>query len=809
MSDRKIGKPVSKSPRKPGTLPAYESPRSAPTPSDTARSKKTPAAQPAAASTSRPTAAFVRGNAFSEMRARGIDTSKLPRKSSASSDPSSPNYKIPRIGSSLDYDRELAIPMPKPPQRRYNTSEKSGPSPNPAPFSHLRKGSLPEAVVPNKQVDNIYATVGKKRSRLQTLKSKLSFKDLHKEATTRDQVVPPLPSGLSSEKHDASKVSVPGSPAAPATCESPRIQDGTANSRLSTPSSVPGAKVDLNNDNEKPAVGPIPRLRPKASTSPSSPGLSTPEGLPPKSKTSLSGSSAEGDTPPTHGDRSNGSSRFKYLPRLWPDNSMPSTPSPAPRAIHPAHRLLGAGLTSSPLSKTVSQGDESPGEIEPLLLESTEILETGDLSPYAAEFAKIVRAIQGQTDIKINKLSVTVSELSKWVHDQLDARAADIEDIKRTNAELLSRMSAVQEGLRKSRLSAELDLAKTTQRVKHLEERFAIADREDIEPLKKTAKGLNEKINDMSDRCRESTVKLSRLVDTYGKKLTKIEKERSKFSSPPVKFGSFSSERSELSSGSVSSSLTRLSPLPRSITGFLPRQSGTLNGSQTTKTGSIFPRSLSFKSKGVSSPAGSSAPSSFSQPQDRACSASEPKKRPPLSFGKQDTDGSGSTHSTGKYSWLPRLSREEQRGCDERVYISSVPLPPENSSPFDEEHKIWERGTTPASESQALGVDLRTDTSTEPSTPVPASEVDSSPNLPDLPCLSVDQARSNSGSYAPERALPRIPDIPHEESSSHRWLPVKSATSNAQRQILSSARSVEDMRRRRSQKARDGSVSGK
>ena len=718
----------------------------------------------------------------------------------------------PRVGSCLDYDKVLAIPMPKPPQRRYHGNSESEIPPKSLPFSRSQKRSIPEAAPPKMPVESAPPTEGKKRSRLDAIKSKLSFKDLHKEAVNYDKRAPPLPHPSSSEKQDVANITASGPSTTPAVTATTRLQHSTASSRLPTLLPVTGTRKNVGSSDKTTVVDPTARLKSKIPTSPSNLEVSGPEKSPVISKISPADYPSTEELPPKLRDPTGGSGRVKYLPRSWVESSPPSTPSPTPGLIHPAY-LPRSEESSAP--NTLSQ--VTPG-IETSLA-SPKLQETGELSPYAAEVAKVVKAVQRQTDMKISKLSMNVSELSTWKQNQLDHRAAEVEDIKRTNAELISRVAVISEGVRKSRLSAELDLAKTTQRVKHLEERLAMADREDIEPLKKTVMQLIEKTDAMSDRYRDSPANLSKFMDTCEKKLTKMEndiaqlqKEQMRLSSPPTKFSSFSSERSGLSSDSRQVSISRLSPLPRSMTGDLPSHNNAKSHPPTKKTGSIFPRSLSFKGRKEGSPLIASAPGSFSQPRSRASSAEEPKRLNPLVSGRRDTDSIGSSHSAGKFSWRARFLRDEQRDHSERTYKSSVPLPPESNTSFDTEHSLWALGVSSTSESQSQYTEVRNESLTEPSSPIYAPGMASLPNLPDLPGLPdlpetpypyAERTRSNSASFIPSRDPPPVPNRTYGGSFSSSWHPTDSNLPENIQQIPSAGQSTEDLHQRRVPKAHD------
>ncbi|KAJ5098058.1 hypothetical protein N7532_005059 [Penicillium argentinense] len=188
-------------PRQPGRSEATGSP-----PSD---AKKAADAKQAAIE-----AALKKGNAFALMKAQGIpygadalrakaaaevaaeaaanegdsSPSQIPCPSSGSASPaSSRRPSMPRKVTDLDYDEELALPMPKPHPRRATKPE------NEAPKRYVHApptlyGEFPKAEqdalqgYPDSDETISPTHEGKKRSKFELLKSKLSFKDLRKES---------------------------------------------------------------------------------------------------------------------------------------------------------------------------------------------------------------------------------------------------------------------------------------------------------------------------------------------------------------------------------------------------------------------------------------------------------------------------------------------------------------------------------------------------------------------------------------------------------------------------------------------------
>lgn len=108
-----------------------------------------------------------------------------------------------RRATGLNYDEELAIPMPKPPSRRETLVDETVPAEAKTPQTRarlLKKRSMPDPGHGKITPSPANPADGKKKSRLETIRSKLSFRDLRKEAIKEDEQSesprPPLPTRL-------------------------------------------------------------------------------------------------------------------------------------------------------------------------------------------------------------------------------------------------------------------------------------------------------------------------------------------------------------------------------------------------------------------------------------------------------------------------------------------------------------------------------------------------------------------------------------------------------------------------------------
>lgn len=104
---------------------------------------------------------------------------------------------LPRKPSwQLDYDQELAIPMPKPRQRRFNNPEKAPPlpeEPDEMKFPIMKKRAVTDPATAGQSASEPAVPVlTNKKSKMELIKNKLSFKDLRKESL-KAEISSPIP----------------------------------------------------------------------------------------------------------------------------------------------------------------------------------------------------------------------------------------------------------------------------------------------------------------------------------------------------------------------------------------------------------------------------------------------------------------------------------------------------------------------------------------------------------------------------------------------------------------------------------------
>ncbi|KAJ5371264.1 uncharacterized protein N7496_007356 [Penicillium cataractarum] len=481
---------------------------------------------------------YQRSNAFFMMWERGEGLSRLPRKSSGTLNPASPQEQstpgMTRKYSGLDYDGELALPMPKPRVRgEHAGDEKSSQGVDiPRPSSHprlLKKRSVPDAARAKAAAELVTSADGKKPTRLEAIKSKFSFKDLRKEAAKGDSTPTPVPrmpsiekqsdlprsttgsgtAGLTPSVHNFRPTPQPGqtikASAIPATSPASPSQHSTAPSRIPLAPSGPyahaqgsmtasrfgaGQRVDswgqvktiaerveskeVPTTTNKGSI-PIPYGRPRLS----------PLAARPESEASATTSSLlarwdpapdyapTGGSPPKLSDLTEGSGKVKYLPRGWLETFSPSTPSPAAKYTRPAPTPYRQTTPPSDPPLNFMPGFEERLETINLSLDKPTTPEMKDLDTAEnKEVVDMILAIQQKADSGISSLTRELKELSQWIKDQLSNQVTNVRDLQRTDAQFDSRQREISQNMRKLKLDMEVKMGVMDQRLVTVESRL-------------------------------------------------------------------------------------------------------------------------------------------------------------------------------------------------------------------------------------------------------------------------------------------------------------------------------------------------
>lgn len=394
--------------------------------------------------------------------------------------------RITRYPSGLNYDQELAVPMPKPHTRRYLPTDENSQSGMENVLSQSRprtlpkKRSMPDAVRAKATPEPVPSADGKKKSRLEALRSKLSFKDLHKEAAKdeyTDITVPPLPS---SEKQDGTQGSTIGGgitgftpsifpfqnkpkpmhnirpSAIPLTSPVSTTQHSSPPSRIplapsGTYTHAHGSMTPSGSSNDqqigtweqvKSAAGraeskeklppatkgsipiPIGKHKPSPLATLPGPGAFTTDRSPvmPNSPAAYYADyPPTGDSPPKPSDLTEGSGKVKYIRRTYVEKTSPSTPSPTVKSALPAPSPYQEGELSSGLRSGFMPGFEErlKGINQSLDNPTSPALKISGTEAGAKDFDEMVRMIQQRAESGISSLTAQVNDLSQWTNNEI------------------------------------------------------------------------------------------------------------------------------------------------------------------------------------------------------------------------------------------------------------------------------------------------------------------------------------------------------------------------------------------------------
>lgn len=432
-----------------------------------------------------------------------------------------------RKTSSLDYDEDLALPMPKPRRARPESTEPSSPtvetSSSPSRPHLLKKRATTDPVIMHEpsgseQVNSQEAGDGKKMSRFQFIKSKLSFKDLRKECAKDEATLraPALPSS-DSAKHklrrtvtstsmttpapnsqelraqpkpvetnkSAIRAGIPPVPLSPTTVAPSGtfshaqgtmapVRAGSMQRKIS-PATSSLARAESSSKDENEALissiietsGTPKRHRQIGVARPSSEQrLSQP-----KSPTSWLPQHPRPDDTPHHlGELLEGPGKLNYLPATWVGNHDTCPPGKRP----PTPTLGEEGDAINPIPSAYSSKNDAPVTSLPGYLPSfQERLQKANIPldrplppemqnrstvTQVNEIVNIVRSIQRQTDVGINAIGKKLEDLSIWIGDQLKHQIEGISDLTQAKHELFAKQCEISREMMKFQLDVRLEI---------------------------------------------------------------------------------------------------------------------------------------------------------------------------------------------------------------------------------------------------------------------------------------------------------------------------------------------------------------
>lgn len=480
--------------------------------------------------------------------------------------------------SNVDYDDDLALPMPKTRLKKSttpdlsHTAEKQQPN-NPAPKTRASTDPVKStATTPKNTLPASSASIeGKKPSRFGRLRSKLSFRDLRKETDKHGPVQPDpksatqtlpltvsaMPTYSSGAQSSKSKAKVkPDHEEASSIITS--TKETTAKTSYST-TRIPSPPVSCVNAQGTmiPTRAPTTRkirtpesrsendtdsaVRKESSTSPIPIPSATPDahrelasGEQPTTsdpKSNLSGNILEpydpvtNEAPPSIGDLAEGDGRVRYLPESWLEEAQISLDS---ETKSPIHRSYSNKASASSLPSYV-----------PTFRDRLEMATASALSQKAVQnelqncqtpmqidnIVDIVRSIQRRADFGTAGISKKVEELSDWIGDQLKNQIESIADLGRTNSDLFNKQCQISREMMKFQLDIRLQMGILEKRMDALENDLLNDIQTEVRALARSYEDLGKKTEALVEKETLAFSHSQAFMDQQLLKIAQIEKE--------------------------------------------------------------------------------------------------------------------------------------------------------------------------------------------------------------------------------------------------------------------------------------------
>ncbi|KAJ6133978.1 hypothetical protein N7523_000300 [Penicillium sp. IBT 18751x] len=461
--------------------------------------------------------------------------------------PSSPTEELYRSGicrktSCLDYDKDLALPMPKP--RHIGLD---APLENESARPALKDRSVTDPISTHDPVQSDSCTPEdmKKKSKLDLVKSKLSFKDLRKEVSHEDiSVSPPIPkafdlptpplnedckralhyaaspntilpiarsnynfkaklkpidrdtiSSCSSQSRTA-PTNVPLPPSGTYTnARGIVVPSGSQDRRVSTAESQSSTSQDstqnkFSAEHITGVTGAVKR-RPKnlvlsrtcVDISQSS-NVFFREPNHPSNKKSL----------PMPRDFSEVPGKTKYQPRNWVERDCgPSVPPKEKITIPTAYKENEAPVSSLPdyIPSFRERMEKFGLPLEGIASSSRSIpMQVDDL-------VDMIHSIQRHTNIGINNLNNKLDELANWISEQLQKQVTSISDLARAKADLNSKQLEVSKEIMKFQMECRLEVGVMERRLNTFEMKVMDEAQAEIRALVRSYEDLNRKTENL------------------------------------------------------------------------------------------------------------------------------------------------------------------------------------------------------------------------------------------------------------------------------------------------------------------------
>lgn len=489
--------------------------------------------------------------------------------------------------SGLDYDQELALPMPKPRHIRPDPIATSCLPEEDTMRSTWKKRAVTDPVVAGSPNSDLTPSEdSKKKSRLELIKSKLSFKDLRKESM-KDEIsdpVPVLPDVPTLSSNDDSKIRArrplagSGIPSAsPSTynfraklrpIDQSKPSPAGASMRATSQPSVPPSKIPPppsgSLSNAQNTVTPTPvraasrlgggtvnqntastgmsskqdqaaktKISTPAPTKKLEPGIEDP-------RPSLGGLLKSGgrtptqpnldypitdDSPPCADDLLEGTGKVKYVPRHWIVKHASPSAAPKPDFAVPSAYAKGETPVEALPDYMTSFKERLQKANIPLNQPVPPEIQNRSTAAHVDDIADMAQSIQRQAETGMQNLNKKFDELSTWIGDQLKNTADDITELARTNSDLVAKQFEISKEMMKFQLDVRTEIGVMERRLNIFEMKVMDEVQAELRTLARGQEDLGRKTDELYAKLVAQSDDTQKYIEDMRRKIEQIEED--------------------------------------------------------------------------------------------------------------------------------------------------------------------------------------------------------------------------------------------------------------------------------------------
>jgi len=226
------------------------------------------------------------------------------------------------------------------------------------------------------------------------------------------------------------------------------------------------------------------------------------------------------DSPPLPSDLLEGSGKAKYLPQEWLMRDSAASIPPKPNRPAPtAYKDGEPPVTTIP--------DYLPSFKE--RLDKAGIPMDGLASPNHSipvqldDLVDMVRAIQKKTDTGVNNVTRKLDDLSRWIGDQLQSQVDSISDLARTKAELNNKQFDISREMMKFQMDVRLEIGVMERRLNTFEMKVMDEVQAEIRALGRSYADLNRRTESLTERLTSGD--LQKHIECQHRKTDEIRRE--------------------------------------------------------------------------------------------------------------------------------------------------------------------------------------------------------------------------------------------------------------------------------------------